>query len=393
MQSARQSVRPWIAIRRWKTRIFGPNLKSRRITFQSSRNSTGGTMFSTRSLVLGVGMALAVVALPVTQGRSLTQPADEIAVKAFAVLETNCANAGCHAGPGYYSFDVKDPSTLRVAKVIQAGIADDSEMIRRVESGAMPLGGYKGQAGTKLPAADIAALRRWIDAGAPAPASAIVVARVAEARPFISERQLLMAIERDLQAARARDRPFLRYFSFAHIWNRTDVPEDELAAYPLALSKLVHHLSWERAITQPKPVGTETALLRVDLRDYGWTKNTWNEIASVYPYGLIDASLLEQADDIEAVSETSVPYMRADWFITNASIAPLYHEILRLPDTLKGLEDLLRIDSAADVELGRARRFGLRNSAVSRNNRAIERNPTPYGAYWKSFDFASSRLE
>jgi hypothetical protein len=334
-------------------------------------------------------MALAV-ALPVTHGRSLAQSADEIAVKAFAVLETNCANAGCHAGPGYYSFDVKDPSTLSVAKVIQAGKADDSEMIRRVESGAMPLGGYKGQAGTKLPAADIAVLRRWIDAGAPAPA---VVAPIAEARPFISEQQLLMAIRRDLQAAPARDRPFLRYFSFAHIWNRTDVPESDLAAYPFALSKLVHHLSWERAITEPKPVGTETALLRIDVRDYGWTKSTWNQIASVYPYGLTDASLLEQADDIEALSETSVPYIRADWFVTNASIAPLYHEILRLPDTLKGLEDLLRINSAADVEQGRARRFGLRNSGVSRNNRAIERSPTAFGAYWKSFDFASSRLE
>ena len=99
------------------------------------------------------------------------------------------------------------------------------------------------------------------------------------------------------------------------------------------------------------------------------------------------------ADDIEALSEARVPYIRADWFLANASIAPLYHEILRLPDTLKGLENLLRIDSVADVELGRARRFGLRNSAVSRNNRAIERSRTAYGAYWKSFDFASSRLE
>jgi serine/threonine-protein kinase len=70
--------------------------------------------------------------------------------------------------------------------------------------------------------------------------------------------------------------------------------------------------------------------------DYGWTKSTWNQIASAYPYGLTDASLLAQADDIESLTESSVPYIRADWFITNASIAPLYHEILRLPDTLKG---------------------------------------------------------
>jgi len=156
----------------------------------------------TRSAVLGVGMTLAVPALPVTHGRSLSQPPDELAAKAFAVLEANCANSGCHGGPGYYRFDVKDPSTLRAAKVIQAGNSGDSEVIRRVEAGTMPLGGYKGQPGTKLPAVDIATLRRWIDAGAPA-----VPATLVEARPFVSERQLLAGILGDLRAAPARDRP------------------------------------------------------------------------------------------------------------------------------------------------------------------------------------------
>ena len=36
-------------------------------------------------------------------------------------------------------------------------------------------------------------------------------------------------------------------------------------------------------------------------------------------------------------------------------------------------------------------RVGKRNSGVSVNNRVLERHNSSYGAYWKSFDFSSSR--
>ena len=343
-------------------------------------------MFSIKSIVFGAGIALAAAVLPVTQERTLAQPADDLAAQAFAILETNCASSGCHGGPGYYRFDVRDIASLRDARVITIGNAGESEIIRRVESGAMPLGGYNKQLGARLPAAEIDMLRRWIDAGAPSAATP-----VAATRSFISEQQVLSAILRDLQATPERERPFVRYFSFANIWNRPDVPDSELPAYPLALSKLVHHLSWERTITQPQRLGPENTLLRIDLRDYGWTDQIWHQIEASYPYGLTDLALVRDADLAHSLSEAEFPYIRVDWFVANASVAPLYHEILRLPDTLKGLEGLLRIDSASDIQLGRARRFGLRNSGVSRNNRAIERSPTAFGSYWKSFDFATSR--
>jgi hypothetical protein len=344
-------------------------------------------MFSIRTVALGAGIALAAAALPVTQDRILAHPADDLAAQAFGILETNCANFGCHGGPGYYRFDVRDTATLRDGGVITVGNASESEIIRRVESGAMPLGGYKKEVGARLPDAEIAVLRRWIDAGAPAAA-----ASTAETRPLIAERQVVSAILRDLQTMPQRDRRFVRYFSFANIWNRPDVPGSDLAAYPVAVSKLVHHLSWERNITQPKPLGPENTVLRIDLRNYGWTNQTWRQVEAAYPYDLADSELHRDADLVHDLSEAAVPYIRADWFLANASVAPLYQEILRLPDTLKGLENLLRIDSASDVQIVRARRFGLRNSAVSRNNRAIERSPTAFGYYWKSFDFASSRL-
>ena len=344
-------------------------------------------MFSIRWIVLGTGIALAAAVLTETRGSTLAQPADDLASQAFAILESNCASSGCHGGAGYYRFDVRNATTLQDARVITLGNAGESEIIRRVESGAMPLGGYKKQLGARLPAEDIAVLRRWIDSGAPAASPPL-----AEARPFISERQVLTAILRDLQATPERERPFVRYFSFANVWNRSDILRSDLTAYPVALSKMVHHLSWERNITQPRPLGPENTVLRIDVRDYGWTNQTWHQIEAAYPYDLADSSLLRDVNLVHDLSEATVAYIRVDWFLANASVAPLYHEILRLPDTLKGLESLLRIDSAADVQLGRARRFGVRNSAVSRNNRAIERSPTAFGAFWKSFDFASSRI-
>jgi hypothetical protein len=96
---------------------------------------------------------------------------------------------------------------------------------------------------------------------------------------------------------------------------------------------------------------------------------------------------------IQALSGGRLPYIRADWFIASASLPPLYHDLLRLPHTLNGLEDMLRIDANFQVRQNLAARFGLRNSGVSRNNRAMERHATVYGAYWKSFDFSGNSPE
>jgi hypothetical protein len=204
---------------------------------------------------------------------------------------------------------------------------------------------------------------------------------------------VLAAIIRDLESAPQADRLYFRYYSLANLWNSMDVEEPELDLYRTALSKLVNHLSWEKEITRPKELGFENTVLRIDLRNYGWTTGTWREILASYPYGLATAHLYEKLDRVQALSSVSLPYIRVDWFIATASTPPLYHTILQLPDTLEHLEELLRVNATFDVERNLARRFGLRNSGVSRNNRAMERHSTIHGAYWKSFDFAGNNPE
>src|SRR5215469_11992731 len=100
---------------------------------------------------------------------ALGSPVSSTADQAVAVLQQNCGNESCHGGPDAYRFDVGNPSTLVEAGVVKPGRSADSEVIRRVEAGIMPLGGYKGQPGVKLPREDIRILREWIDAGAPIP--------------------------------------------------------------------------------------------------------------------------------------------------------------------------------------------------------------------------------
>ena len=58
-----------------------------------------------------------------------------------------------------------------------------------------------------------------------------------------------------------------------------------------------------------------------------------------------------------------------------------------LPATDIDLEKLLKVDVAEDIRTERIARAGFNGSGVSRNNRLIERHDSPYGAYWKSYDF------
>ena len=84
-------------------------------------------------------------------------------------------------------------------------------------------------------------------------------------------------------------------------------------------------------------------------------------------------------------------YVPADWFVSTATLPPLYEDFLQLPFDLKGLEERLGVDARADIDDGRAVRAGMTVSGVSRNNRVVERHPAKFGAYWLSFDFRTSK--
>lgn len=341
-----------------------------------------------RSWKLRMGVAAAIVLAALAGAvRPAVAQANEPSLpnRAFAILEARCSAAGCHAAQSpAYGLNVLRRESLLSTQVVLPGKAKDSELIDAVATGRMPKGG------AKLSDADIHTLTDWINAGALDKAAPAARPGKTGGRAFLSEAALLKAIVRDLESADERDRPYLRYYSLANLSNNPEITDDLLALYRGALGKLVNHLSWNPEIARPKSVDPGGDLLRIDLRDFKWTPQTWQQIIAAYPYGLRARGQSGELAQIRALSGAALPYIRVDWFVANAALPPLYHEILQLPDTLAGLEAKLHVDADDDFARDRVVRAGVRDSGVSFNNRAIERHRTVFGAYWKSFDFASN---
>src|SRR5262249_28584287 len=130
-----------------------------------------------------------------------------LADKARAVLKTYCARChgqdGANEGGFNYATDLRRLVDRR--KVIP-GEPGKSRLLRGVRDAADPM----RPAEEKLrPNKDVvAALERWIQAGAPAAETA--------ARAPVTAADVHELIRKDLDAAPPRDRPFLRYFTLAH---------------------------------------------------------------------------------------------------------------------------------------------------------------------------------
>ncbi|MEC7556794.1 MAG: SUMF1/EgtB/PvdO family nonheme iron enzyme, partial [Planctomycetota bacterium] len=311
---------------------------------------------------------------------------DALAKQARAILKEHCFV--CHgedgAAEGGLNF-ILDRQRLVGRKIILPKDPQKSKLFQQVKSGNMPKGDEP------LSAANIETLRKWIEAGAadfnPPPA----------ARQFITSAQILEFIQADLRKIGIEERPLQRYFTITHLYN-TKIPESELQTYRHGLSKLLNSLSWGPKIVRPVPIDPARTVLRISLKDYEWTSESWDQILKRNPYGVTFDSLESKdftpaAEFCYLATQTRQPHIRADWFVTVASIPPLYHELLDLPEYDHELEERLEVDVQENLRLRKVVRAGFNSSGVSQNNRMIERHVIPQsrGAYWKSYDFAANK--
>ena len=316
-----------------------------------------------------------------------------LAQQAYAIFQQNCLN--CHGEHGAFTEDlIIEHTSLISTGVVIPGNPEASEFYKRLvedtaEKPQMPWGA------PPLTPIALNTIQQWIAAGAPD----------WDTQPpdinFITTDVVLTAMQAHLATLDAFSRPFARYFTTTHLYNAGESPE-ALRAYRVALSKLVNSLSWGFEIINPHPIDAAETVFYIDLRDYEWdTRNAWTQIESVYPYTIefdatLQAGLLGKLTNLRQEMVCEVPFVYADWFLATASLPPLYHDILALPKTEQELERELRIDvnrnlqSAPGVRVWRA---GTNNSGVSNHNRVVERHTSPYGAYWKSHDFAGSTEE
>ena len=294
----------------------------------------------------------------------------DLAVKATAILNVNCRR--CHGQDGTAEGGMNfilDTAKLVARKKIIPGHPDQSPLFKKLAAGKMPPAGER----PRPSATDIALVRQWIEAGAP---SAAPVVR----RPILTDAAVFKRILADLEGQEPRSRRFLRYFSLAPLAN-ADLSPDELQTYRNALAKLINSLSWHPRITIPKAIDPDSLVLRIDLRDYQWDANLWNRLLAEYPYGILNDTAVARA--VVIGTATRVPCVHADWFLANASRAPLYYDLLQIPSNLSELERQLRVDVAVDVQQERVMRAGFLGSGISRNNRLIERHDAMNGAYWR----------
>lgn len=328
--------------------------------------------------------------LILTVGISSAYAQGTVAQQAYAIFQQNCFN--CHGPSGPFRDDLLiEHSALIASKVVVPRNPGQSEFYKRLiqnsaEKPRMPLGQ------PALPPVAIQTIRRWITEGAPN-------WHVKRDVKFITTDAMLTDIDRHLKTLSDFDRPYARYFTMTHLYNAGESPE-VLRAYRVALSKLINSLSWGFEIHNPEPINTAGTIFHIDLRDYEWDirNEAWTQIESVYPYTIAfdpqtQDSLSRKLTALRQEMKCEVPYVYVDWFLAAASLPPLYHDILDLPETDRELERQLEINVARNIQTApgvRVWRAGFNESGVSINNRVVERHSSRYGAYWKSYDFAGS---
>ena len=327
----------------------------------------------------------------VVLGFGTAQAQNNLAQEAYAIFQQSCL--GCHGEHGTFTEDliIESAPALVATGAVVRGDPDVSELYRRLlgptENGfQMPFNQ------PPLSQAAIETIRLWIEAGAPN-------WQVQYDINFITTDAMLDTIQGHLETLSAFDRPSARYFTLTHLYNAGESPE-ALLAYRRALSKLVNSLSWGFEVINPEPINLQETIFYIDLRHYEWDvrNEAWTQIEREYPYSIdfdpeTQAGLHEKLTDLRTEMDCEVPFVHVDWFLANASLPPLYHDILDLPETDRELEQQLEVNVTRNINSApgvRVWRAGFNDSGVSNNNRVVERHTSRYGAYWKSYDFAGS---
>lgn len=347
----------------------------------------------------------------------------ELTAQADQVIETYCRS--CHAPGKTYGavFPTGDIADMPFDKrIVIPGNAEASPLYESIASNRMPLG-------QKMNAQEVDVLKRWIDGlGAAAPIPITVAAVAAPAMNANIEMPLfaggtrnerMLAIVADISAIDERDRAFYRYFSFANTplaavdCDVTGAKRNPVFYLHAAFNKFVNSVSTGPRVVPVTPLeGTEGTIVRVDMRDYGWTPEIWNaistgvytdtarrsdftqaawdDLAVTYPYG-IDPRTDPLLGIVAQATAASVPIMRADWFTHFGSEAPYYDMFLGLTSQIKDLETRIGLDVDREIQARRVIRAAMLPGAsgVSDHNRMLERFDLPRGRYyWKSYDFA-----
>lgn len=305
----------------------------------------------------------------------------DLAAEAAEILLVSCSN--CHSneassgGVGHL-LSAKD---LIAARMIVPGAPESSSLFQSIAQNRMPLG-------EPLDERSKTVLAQWIRNGAKEFPAAKELTRP---RTLIPKAELIELILKDLRQIPEDDRQHVRYLTLDHALRRDDLPDVQKVLYPQSVAKVINSLHYRNDMSHPRPLaGSGGAVLRIHLNEIDIPVATWEELISPdYPYLKEWASLADFLQ-IQTLAGSSAPVVRADWFVRKVTQPKEYQQLLALPDNVTELEERLGVDAAENILSDDVVRLGVRRSRVSFSNRVIERHESQYGAYWKSYDFASS---
>lgn len=312
------------------------------------------------------------------------RPPEPRAAKAYSVFETHCAR--CHQ-TGKLENPLASGSIANILsidrlaadpRVVRPGIPDASLIYDILVTRHAPLEIYgTGPEAPEPQLEEIQAVREWIRDLNPR------VQSCPDRKPLKQgDRDTLMREAQRLERESVKD---LRFVSLEHLYEAC-APLADIKAYGQALNKLFNSLSWVREPAKLTALDATETLFSVRLSDFGWVSGHWDLIERDYP----KIPGITVPDDIVKAAGTATPLIHGDWLAAAAGEPPLYYALLGLPATLSELATLNGVDFEQSIASGAARRIAVRNSAITRGNRMIERHAALHGPMWLTYDFATS---
>ncbi|MGH6736594.1 MAG: DUF4384 domain-containing protein [Methyloceanibacter sp.] len=321
---------------------------------------------------------------------NVTAPADPAARAAFDALDKHCAR--CHqAGPNLkrqkpaknFGNILKLDEIARDPDLILPGNPDGSGLFIQIAKKDMPYDCYQEFDCEAEPTeTDVKAVYDWIkDLGDQ------VTAACADRAP-IDEAAIVSSISSDIGAQEERRRKGMRYVTLTHFYNAC-AADGDMARYRQGVVKLLNSLSRNPEALKMRTIDPQETIIAFNLADLAWTGDDWARIVGGYPYGMQPDVMAYNA--AAAVTGSKLPWVRGDWLAFAASRAPLYYDLLKLPESFAALERKEGVDVKANIEAFLARRAGFQKSGVSKHNRLIERHSIPTGYFWTSYDFKGDK--
>ncbi|QRM55459.1 c-type cytochrome [Sinorhizobium sp. BG8] len=313
-----------------------------------------------------------------------------LASAADAFIGKYCRN--CH-GPGegsQGSFPAGDLASIAAnAAFVTPGDAGKSRLFTSVTSGRMPLG--------KRPdVSEVKALEEWIDSLDEKALPDTAASPPTRTRPMLGYKAFIEAALKDISGVSDTDKPFMRYFSYRNQYNGMMGCEDQktfmkrMDVLAGGFKKLLNSVSFGPDVVVPTEVeGTDGLLVRVDIRDLAWDTEDYDFLIGEYVYG-VDPESDPSLNALSKATDTTLPIMRVDWFMSNGARPKVYNRLMKLPTDIRELEKRFDIDVDNNIRTHKIVRAGFTDgsSGVSDHNRMLERHDMPFGGYyWKSYDF------